>query len=270
VNPEHALQLATAAIELHVKDDPDIGTTAQTVEVVGQSLRQAKVSSFSVPSPQEAGFPERSIVIDASRTPALSGSSSRSEVALHSNGDLMPIFLGGAHQDDTSAPDASSEMRQSVDVDSKTVQERPRAAVSWTPTPWSVLLLIAVGVAFVAIGVGRSRPAVDNTTKESTNSGTVAEVRRQLSSPGSNVATEVPRSISTPSAGRKTTTLPKSQPARVTVTAQTLRSRPAALPNGRVRFDATLRAGIDLYKRGWFGPAAGRFKEAVAIDPRSG
>jgi hypothetical protein len=35
------------------------------------------------------------------------------------------------------------------------------------------------------------------------------------------------------------------------------------------RFDTVMRDGIDLYKKGWFGPAVGRFREAVGLDPKS-
>jgi Flp pilus assembly protein TadD len=52
--------------------------------------------------------------------------------------------------------------------------------------------------------------------------------------------------------------------------AQTPRSQPTAAPRtAQARFDTALQQGIELYKTGWFGPAAGRFREAVTIDPRS-
>jgi hypothetical protein len=50
----------------------------------------------------------------------------------------------------------------------------------------------------------------------------------------------------------------------------TPRPQPTVVVKGpRERFDASMRRGTELYKGGWFGPAAAQFKEAVAIDPQS-
>jgi Flp pilus assembly protein TadD len=52
--------------------------------------------------------------------------------------------------------------------------------------------------------------------------------------------------------------------------AQTPRAQPTkASSSGHKRFDIVMRDGIELYNKGWFGPAVGRFREAASLDPRS-
>jgi Flp pilus assembly protein TadD len=52
--------------------------------------------------------------------------------------------------------------------------------------------------------------------------------------------------------------------------AQTPRAQTTKVsPSGHKRFDTVMRDGIELYNKGWFGPAVGRFREAVSLDPRS-
>ena len=40
-------------------------------------------------------------------------------------------------------------------------------------------------------------------------------------------------------------------------------------PWGTTEFEMALRAGIDLYNQGWYGPAAGRLKQAIILNPQS-
>lgn len=327
VNPEHAVQLATAAMELHVEDDPDADRTTQAVEVIRQSLARAKVSASPLPSPQGASLPERLVITETSRSPANSIPSPASRVVLPSDLDLPSVPLAGANLDDPIGRVVLPGTRENLDP--KVVQASPRAATSLTPATWSLLLLTAAGFAFFAIG--KSGPLFDSQIKESAGSRVVTEVRRPRSTPravqpvtvpGGSVVTEIPRPL--PSAVRLVTVLLKSQPNAATVTvggefrgttplsldgkpgqrlslvmqkgdwvwrgtltvdetgkqivtirlapsriAQTPRRPTSALPSGRTPFEATLRAGIELYKQGWFGPAAGRFKQALTIDPRS-
>jgi hypothetical protein len=345
---EHALQLATAAMQLHTDRDPDAARTAKVMEFIRQSRAQAGV----VPADAAATFPSIDIGRDSGRAserpPAQTAPETRVTVgqpsiaaatAMPSNVDpadapIAALATDAAAYAPTSYPPAAEPTANPApaEVSSGSLHAGPLPPDSETEPPareavepqpqvgraphasrlWPALtaagFVILVGAASLLLRV-KTTPATD-----------------AAPNPGRpNVATEVPAPARTADPVRVTIVRFQSEPsgARVTVdgqfrgttplsiegkpgdvltivvqkdnrtwrgvltigsegkqtvtvrlpaprVAQTPRAQPSkAAAGGHKRFDAAMREGIDLYNKGWFGPAVGRFREAVSLDPKS-
>jgi len=192
VDLEHALQLSTAAMELHLNDDSDASRTARVMEFIRQSIAHEKV-----PAPVESVLPPTT---SAAGTP--------------SDRDPNPAPLGVTGPGESIRPAKVAKMSQSV--------------------PSRLPLATAAGFVLV-VGLVAGFMRIDNVGSTGPVGTVVAKARTLLPIPGRT---------------------PRPQP-------------PAALRNGQGRFEAALQKGIALYNDGWFGPAAGRFREALTVDPRS-
>jgi hypothetical protein len=297
---EHALQLSTAAMQLHTDRDPDAPRTAKVMEFIRQSGAQAGVAQPEMPRPQE-----RPTVRVASETPAAAALPSiPAASAMPSNVDPADAPLHRTVPDDAPEPIAATEV-----VQTGPAGKRGTRAARLLPALTAAGFVVLIGAASLVLRV-KTTPASD----------TPAAKGR----PG-NVAIGAPAPVRTQDPVRVTTVLLQSEPsgARVTVDgelrgttplslegkpgdvltivaqkdnriwrgvltvgsegnqavtvrlqqpkiAQTPRAQPTkASSSGHKRFDTVMREGIELYNKGWFGPAVGRFREAVSLDPRS-
>ena len=307
---EHALQLSTAAMQLHADRDPDAPRTAKVMEFIRQSGAQAGVAQpepgttplrqTETPRPQE-----RPPVRVASETPAAAALPwIPAASAMPSTVDPADAPLDRTVPDDVPESIAATEV-----VRTGPAGKRGTRAARLLPVLTAAGFVVLVGAASLVLRV-KTTPAPD----------TPADKGR----PG-NIAIGAPAPAKTQEPARVTTVLFQSEPtgARVTVDgefrgttplsldgkpgdvltivvqkdkriwrgvltvgsegkqavtvrlqqpkiAQTPRAQPTkASSSGHKRFDIIMRDGIDLYNKGWFGPAVGRFREAVSLDPRS-
>jgi len=295
---EHALQLSTAAMQLHADRDPDAPRTAKVMEFIRQSGAQAGVAQPEMPRPQE-----RPPVRVTSETPAALPSIPAAS-AMPSTVNPADALLDRTVPDDAPEPIAATEV-----VRTGPAGKRGTRAARLLPVLTAAGFVVLVGAASLVLRV-KTTPAPD----------APADKGR----PG-NIAIGAPAPAKTQEPARVTTVLFQSEPtgARVTVDgefrgttplslegkpgdvltivvqkdkriwrgvltvgsegkqavtvrlqppkiAQTPRAQPTkASSSGHKRFDIVMRDGIELYNKGWFGPAVGRFREAVSLDPRS-
>ncbi len=309
---EHALQLSTAAMQLHVDGDRDASRTAQVVEYLRQTLAQVDLLA---PPPLPAPEPPRpmptSTTAEASDTAAaavagaasvLPGTPSAVVTAPEMDSPPEPVMAAGPGE--AMGP---PNVGETSPIPSRSPRGRSRLA-----------LLTAAGFVFV-IGLVTAFWRIGTVGPIVNNGGDKAR-------PSDGVAAAAPTPAPSPSAARVATVLLKSDPSGAQVTvggdlrgitplniegkpgeslsvvmqkgnrvwrgvlkvgeedqqtviirlplpraAQTPRPQPTTVArrSSQTRFDATLREGIDLYKNGWFGPAAARFREAATIDPKS-
>jgi tetratricopeptide (TPR) repeat protein len=192
VDLEHALQLSTEAMELHLNDDADASRTGRVMEFIRQSIAHEKV-----PAPVASVLPTTtSVAVTAS------------------DHNPTPPRLVVTDPGESTRPAKVANMSQGV--------------------PSRLPLVTAAGLVLV-IGLASVFMRIDKLGSKGLVGSVVAKARTLLP-------------IRSPT--------PRTQP-------------PAALRNGQGRFEAALQKGIALYNDGWFGPAAGRFREALTIDPRS-
>lgn len=308
VDLEHALQLSTAAQQLHVSDDSDASRTAQVMEFLRRSIAQEKAFAPPLPAPEASPRPEISTIPETSDLPAVSVPPTTTGAAVAPS-DLDPTPAPPV----VAGPRASMRPARVTDmfqrILSKVAQARPRV-LSPLPLVAAAGFVLIIGVASLIVWIGKSGSAANGGVEKGPASGAVTEVRALLPTPGTaHVAAillksdpsgarvtvggesrgETPLSLEGKSGDllsivmqkgnrvwRGTLTVGEDAQQIVTIrlplpkVAQTPRPQPTAAPrSGQGRFEAALRDGVELYKGGWFGPAAGRFREAVTIDPRS-
>ncbi len=273
VKLEHALQLSTAAMQLHLDDDPDVSRTAQVVAYIRQTMSQ-----MQAPAPPPLRALEARRPAEISTTPEASDA-------------RAPSILPAARSAAVTPPELDSPPEPAAVVAGPGEVMSPAKAVERSSSPRRLsrlALLAAAGFVFV-IGVasafwrfGTVGPVAAILLK-SEPSGVQVTVGGEFrgttplnfeSTPGKSLSVVVKKGnrvwrgvLQIGAEDKQTLTVRLPLP----VAGQSVRPQPttAALRSSPARFDTVLREGIELYKNGWFGPAAGRFKEALTIDPRS-
>jgi hypothetical protein len=137
--------------------------------------------------------------------------------------------------------------------------KRPALAAPDFSTRVSVGAATLVAVALAVLGIIQSTDHAVSTGTERVPTLPPTHRNADVEKP----VVEKPVAIEPVTAKRKTT----SPVVRPTIT----RAKPSPSPTrvGATPFDTALRSGIELYKKGWYGPAAARFKEAATIDSTS-
>ncbi len=311
VDLEHALQLSTAAQQLHVNDDSDASRTAQVMEFLRRSIAQEKATAPPLPAPDASPRPEISTIPETSDLPAASILPATTDAAATpSDLDATPAAPVVASPRASIRPAKVEEIFRSIL--SKVAQAR-RPALSRLPRLplfTAAGFVLVIGIASVIVWIGKIGPVANGGVEKGPASSTVTEARAPLPTPGTaRVAAillksdpsgarvtvggefrgETPLSLEGKSGDhlsivmrkgsrvwRGTLTVGEDAQQIVTIRlpvpklAQTPRPQPTAPQrSGQGHFEAAMRDGIELYKGGWYGPAAGRFREAVTIDPRS-
>lgn len=329
---EHALQLATAAMQLHTGRDPDTARTAKVMEFIRQSRAQAGVAPADAATPTfpsidmgrdggRATMPETRVTVPQPTIAAATAMPSNVDPA---DAPIQTLTADAMVAEPPAAPpasaasaevhagplppDAEMEPPAGEDPDPQPETKRPQHASRLWPALTAAGFVILVGAASLLLRV-KTTP----TTDAAVNPGRP------------NVAAGAPAPARTAEPARVTVVLFSSEPsgARVTVdgqfrgttplslegkpgdvltivvqkdnrtwrgvltvgsegkqavtvrlqaprVAETPRAQPSKAGAGaHKRFDVVMREGIDLYNKGWFGPAVGRFREAVGLDPKS-
>jgi len=335
---EHALQLATAAMQLHSDRDPDAARTAKVMEFIRQSGAQAGAAPVDVAvTPLSSIDVTRNGARPAERPAAsemrvsVARPSIPAATAMPSNVDPADTPVQTLTSDAAPYSEDAYSTAESSAAQSHAAPLPPESAVAESPAGEDLapapevrrapqlqrLLPVLTAAGFVVLVGAASlllRVKTTPTTDAATNPGR----------PGS-VAAGAPAPVATADPVRVTVVLFQSEPtgARVTVdgqfrgttplslegkpgdvltivvqkdnrtwrgvltvgsegkqavtvrlqaprVAETPRPQPSkAGSSAHKRFDVVMHEGIDLYTKGWFGPAVGRFREAVTLDPKS-
>ncbi len=245
VDLEHALQLSTAAMQLHVNDDSDTSRTARVTEFIRQSIAQERASAPPLPDPEALRSLEISTIPETSDAPAVSVPPTTTTAPVTpSDLDPTPVPLVVPSSGEPIRPAKVAEMFQSVvSKVAKVVQARLRAGafskqtLARLPLLTAAGIVLVIGVALLFMWTGKSRPVAQGGGEKGPAGTALIDARAPLS---------------TPSGIRVTSVLLKSEPsgARVTVGGE-FRGETPLIVEGKP--GESLRVVMQKGKRVWRG-----------------